>query len=178
MKSIESLYNIEIRCDRSRNKYEVAMDGSEDHNERLLEALDIYHALDLSNNFARELIVEKRKPLGTENLCGMLHAIRNGFSMRFSYEMYSNGNDRERMVNPIAIKEAHNRWYLLAQDREDMAVKSFGLGRISHLQITRQTFEPVDYDPEKEYRHSFGIMNGVERKPEKIILSFAPTEGK
>ena len=68
MKAIASLYNIEIQCDRSLSIYEIVDDGSEDHNERLLEAFEIYNALDLSNNFAREVIVEKRKPLGTEHL--------------------------------------------------------------------------------------------------------------
>ena len=161
IKAIASLYNIEIQCDRSRNIYEIVDDGSEDHNERLLEAFEIYNALNLSNNFAREVIVEKRKPLGTEHLYGLLHAIRNGFSVTFSYEKYSDGDLRQRTVNPLAIKEAQNRWYLLARDPGDMIVKSFGLDRISDLQLTRQKFDAVDYDPEKEYRHSFGIINGV-----------------
>lgn len=178
IKAIASLYNIEIQCDRSRNIYEIVDDGSEDHNERLLEAFEIYNALNLSNNFAREVIVEKRKPLGTEHLYGLLHAIRNGFSVTFSYEKYSDGDLRQRTVNPLAIKEAQNRWYLLARDPGDKIVKSFGLDRISDLQLTRQKFESVDYDPEKEYRHSFGIINGVGGEPQKIVLSFTPTEGK
>ena len=178
IRAISSLYHIEIRCDRSRNTYEIVEDENEDHNERLLEAFEIYNALDLSSNFARQVIVEKRKVLGTENLHGLLHAIRNGFSVKFFYEKYSNGDNRERTVNPVAIKEAQNRWYLLGQDQKDLKVKSFGLDRISDLQITRQTFDPIDYDPEKEYHNSFGIINGVKEKPQKIVLSFTPTEGK
>ena len=81
-------------------------------------------------------------------------------------------------MNPLAVKEAQNRWYLLAQDPGDMIVKSFGLDRISDLKLTRQKFEPVNFDPEKEYRHSFGIIKGAGGEPEKIVLSFTPTEGK
>lgn len=178
IQKIGTLYNIEIAFDRSPNIYSIVHDGSEDHNERLLEAFEIYNALDLSSNFARKVIVEKRQSLGTENLYGILHAIKNGFSLRFFYEKYSDGDLRERKVNPVALKESKHRWYLLAKDPADKVVKSFGLDRISELFITRERFDPVDYDAEKEYRHSFGIINGVKIKPQKIVLSFTPAEGK
>lgn len=178
IRRISTLYNIEIECDRSLNRYSIVHDGSESHNERLLEAFEIYNALDLSSNFARKVIVEKRKSLGTENLYGILHAIKNSFSLRFLYEKYSDGDLRERKVDPVALKESQHRWYLLARDPEDGVVKSFGLDRISELNVTRERFVPVDYDPEKEYHNSFGIINGLDINPEKIVLSFTPKEGK
>ncbi|GAB2765787.1 helix-turn-helix transcriptional regulator [Salinimicrobium soli] len=175
---IDTLFNIEIEYNSTTKKYEITYDGHEEHNERLMEAYDVYNALNVSDHLSQHVIVEKRKPLGTENLHGLLHAIRNYFSVSFMYEKFSDGDLRQRTVKPVAIKEAQNRWYLLAEDSTDTVVKSFGLDRISELEISTQKFSPVEYDAEKEYRHSFGVINGVDTPPEKIVLSFTPKEGK
>ncbi len=178
IKKIDTMYGIEIEYNSSTGKYEITYDANEEHNERLMEAYEIYNALNISHNFSRHVIVEKRKPLGAENLHGLLHAIKNSYSISFLYEKYSDGDLRRRVVNPVALKESQHRWYLLAEDQKDGIVKSFGLDRLSGLEISNKKFEPVAYDAEKEYRHSFGIINGVESRPEKIILSFTPREGK
>lgn len=178
IKKIETLFGIFIEYNPTIRKYEIVDDGQEEHNERLMEAYDVYNALNVTNSLTRHVIVEKRKPLGTENLHGLLHAIRNNLSLSFMYEKFSDGDLRQRNVNPIAVKEARNRWYLLAEDQKDGIVKSFGLERISELDIGGRKFQPIAYDAEKEYRHSFGVISGVDIPPEKIVLSFTPREGK
>ena len=175
---ISDLYDIEISYNTATRKYEIIYDGNEEHNERLMEAYEIFTALNISSNFSRDLIVERRKPLGTENLHGLLHAIKNHLSVTFLYEKYTTGEVGHRKVNPIALKESRYRWYLLAEDQANGVVKSYGLDRISDLEIGTRKFKPIEYDAEKEYRHSFGIINGVETVPEKIILSFTPLEGR
>lgn len=175
---IATLYDIEIQYNPTTGKYEIAYDGNEDYNERLMEAYEISNALDFSHSFSRHVIVEKRKPLGTENLHRLLHAIKNNYSVSFLYEKYTHNDLRRRMVNPIALKESQNRWYVLAEDHTDGRIKSFGLDRIDELEITNRKFDPIEYDAEKEYRYTFGIISGVEMKPEKIILSFTPREGR
>lgn len=178
IQKIDALFGIEIKYNPSTKKYEITYDGQEEHNERLMEAYDVYNALNVSDGLSQHVIVEKRKSLGTENLHGLLHAIRNNFSISFMYEKFSDGDLRQRTVNPVAIKESQNRWYLLAEDQGDKVVKSFGLDRISELEISNRKFESVAYDAEKEYRHSFGVINGVDVDPQKIVLSFTPKEGK
>ena len=175
---ILSLYDIDISYNTSTRKYEIIYDGNEEHNERLMEAYEIYNALNISSNFSRDVIVERRKPLGTENLHGLLHAIKNRCNVTFLYEKFTTGEAGHRKVHPVALKESRYRWYLLAEDQADGTVKSFGLDRISDLEISTRKFEAIDYDAEKEYRHSFGIINGVEKEPERILLSFTPKEGR
>lgn len=178
IKRIQTLFGIYIEYNSTTKKYEIVDDEQEERNERLMEAYDVYNALNVSDRLSRHVIVEKRKSLGTENLHGLLHAIKNNFSISFMYEKYSDGDLGERTVNPVAIKESQNRWYLLAEDQKDKVVKSFGLDRISELEISTSKFEPVAYDAEKEYRHSFGVINGVAVEPQKIVLSFTKKEGK
>lgn len=178
IKKIETLFGIYIVYNSGTKKYEIVEDGQEEHNDRLMEAYDVYNALNVSSSLTRHVIVEKRKSQGTEHLHGLLHAIKNNLSLLFMYEKFSDGEMQQRKVNPLAIKEARNRWYLLAEDQKDGIVKSFGLDRIKELEIGTRKYKPIDYDPEKEYRHSFGVISGVEIPPEKIVLSFTTQEGK
>ena len=43
-------------------------DGNEERNERLMENFEIIDALKISNNLANHLILENRRPLGTNNM--------------------------------------------------------------------------------------------------------------
>ena len=106
-------------------------------------------------------------------------AIRNRFEVNFSYRKFDGGTVTQRTVSPIAIKEARNRWYLLAKDPASGVVKNFGLDRITRLEIGSKKFREIkDFDPAEEFKYTFGIINGTGEKPEKIVLSFTPTEGR
>ena len=49
IKKIRTIFGIEIECNKSTKKYEIIYDAKEEHNERLLEAYDIYNALNISH---------------------------------------------------------------------------------------------------------------------------------
>lgn len=179
IREIEENYNIVIQCDRSRNEYYIAEDGREADSERLMESFDLFHAIRVGNSFGRHLIFENRKALGTEHMHGLLHAIRNRFEVKFFYKKFDSDSVSERIVRPIAIKESRNRWYLLGQDTGDEKIKNFGLDRISALEILKKKFREIkNYDPLEEFQNIFGIINGTGEEPQKIVLSFTPTEGR
>ena len=179
IKDIERIYDIEIKYDRSQKVYRIVHDSREKHSERLMETFDLYNAIKVSNNFANHLLFENRQALGTAHMYGLLHAIKSHREICFNYRKHYDDSFSERRVQPVAIKEARYRWYLLCRDTKDDAMKSFGLDRISDLEITGRSFEPiVDYDAENDYKYSFGIINGTREKPEKIELSFTPREGR
>lgn len=46
----------------------------------------------------------------------------------------------QRNAEPYALKEFKGRWYLLAKDRKDYQIKTFGLDRIQELEITNKNF--------------------------------------
>ena len=179
MKEINENYKIEIKCDKSQNLYYIAEDGREAQSERLMETFDLFNAIKMGNSFGNHLIFENRKALGTEHMHGLLHAIRNSLEVSFTYQKYNDSSLTERTVRPIAIKEARNRWYLLAQDTQDEKIKNFSLDRISKLEIGHKKFREIKgYDPVEEFRDNFGIINGTGEKPQKIVLSFTPQEGR
>ena len=178
LKEIESLYKIVIEFDHVLKAYRITEDQNEEHNERLMEAFEVYHALNMSSSLQGQVILEKRKALGTDHLYGLLHGIKSRREVSFSYRSYYDDSLSERQVQPVAIKEARNRWYLIARDAKDDAFKSFGLDRIENMEITNCKFKVHDYDPEEDYRYAFGIINGTDEEVQEIELAFTPKEGR
>ncbi|WP_395051490.1 helix-turn-helix transcriptional regulator [Flavobacterium sp.] len=181
IKEIASTHNIEIKYFRSENVYKIINDGNEERNERLMESFEIIDALKISSNLSNHLILEKRKPLGTNNMNYLIHAIKNRKEIRFFYSKYWTEElvDTQRKVQPLALKEARYRWYLVAKDLKDNRIKTYGLDRITNLEITNLKFIfPENYNPEEAFRHSFGIINEDNKEPQKIVLSFSFEQGK
>lgn len=179
LEDIKSLFNIDIQYDFSKKVYYINEEDQPEVNDRILEAFDVYNALHVTDRLAAYIHFEKRKPQGTENLFGLLHAIKNRFRIRFTYLKFWDEEPSRRIAEPIALKEFRNRWYVIARDLKDNQVKSYGFDRLSNLEITRKTFTyPQDYNIEEQYHHSFGIMSPNDDKPREIILSFEPLQGK
>lgn len=179
LQEIQSLYDIEISYNRSQGVYEITEDANEERNERLIESFELFNALNVSDNLSKHIIFERRRPLGTDNLHGLLHAIKNKLQINYAYEKFwENASDKQhRTVWPLALKESRYRWYLIALDQKDNKIKSFGLDRISDLEIgkTKYDFETGNID--ELFKYSFGVTNdpGI---PKKIVLSFSAEQGR
>ena len=179
LNDIRSLCNIDIQYNFSKKKYCIDSDGQPEVNDRIWEAFDTFNALNLSDKLSNHIHFEKRKPQGTENLYGLLHAIKNRYHIKFTYQKFWDEEISQRHVEPYALKESRNRWYLLANDLKNKQIKSFALDRLTKLEILKKEFEfPKDFDVNEYYRYSFGIIGPNGQKPVEIILSFDPFQGK
>jgi predicted DNA-binding transcriptional regulator YafY len=180
LKEISNVFGIDIEFSKSKKGYFISQTENENMNfQRMIEAFDIFNSLKLTNDLAPYIILEKRRPQGTENLYGILHAIKNHLQITFSYEKFWEEEISQRNVEPFALKEFKDRWYILAKDNKDGNIKSFALDRLTNFEITKKTFEaPTTYNAEEIYRYCFGITNPTEDKPQEIILSFQPFQGK
>lgn len=178
IKDIASIYGIEISSDRSTAKYHILEDTESEHTQRLRENFEVINAIRLSNGLENKMLFEKRRPLGTEHMAGLLHAIQNHLLTSFEYQKFWDGSKSSRKVKPVALKEARNRWYLIAQDEKDDIMKNFSLDRMTTVRVSYDIFRPIDYNTRSEFEHSFGIINGTEEEPTRIVLSFTPTEGR
>ena len=176
---IRSLYNIDIVYDFSRKVYFIDLEEQPELNERILEAFDTFNALNITDRLSNYIHFEKRRPQGTENLYGLLHAIKNKVQISFSYKKFWEDEMSQRTAEPYALKEFKNRWYLLANDLKDNKVKSFALDRLTELEITRKKFQlPIDFDVNEHYKYCFGIISPNEHQPQEVSLSFDPFQGK
>ena len=180
LQEILSLFNIEIKYDYAEKAYRMAeSEDQRDMNHRMLEALDILNLCNISEKASPWVIFENRRPAGTGHFNALLHAIQTRKQVRFVYEKFYDAARQTRLVEPYALKESHNRWYLLAKDLKDFKVKTFGLDRISEVNISTQEFDAADApDPALIFRDCFGVLGDGNHPPEEVILSITPTQGK
>lgn len=180
LKEIRNNFGIDIEFSRIMKGYFIVQNDSESMNfQRMLEAFDLFNSLNVSEDLKPYIHLEQRVPLGTENLFGLLNAIKNHFQIEFSHKKYWEDKTKTRKVEPYALKEFKNRWYLVARDLVDNSIKTFGLDRLTELHITKTKFiYPNNFDVEEHYRFFFGIISPNELLPEEIILSFDPDQGR
>ena len=180
IKEIRNVFGIDIDYSKSQKGYFISQNENENMNfQRMMEAFDMFNSLNLAQDLTPFIHLEKRRPQGTENLYGLLHAIKNRLQIKFTYQKFWEEELSQRLVEPYALKEFKNRWYIMSKDSKDNNIKSFALDRLTNLEITNQTYQyPDNYNIEQSYRYCFGIISPNDEEPQDIILSFDPFQGK
>ncbi|MBK6989368.1 MAG: WYL domain-containing protein [Bacteroidetes bacterium] len=85
----------------------------------------------------------------------------------------------QRILEPYGLKEFRQRWYVMGKEKKNGEVRTFGLDRITNLDVTNRKFEfPANFNIEEYFKYSFGIIGPNGKKPEEIILSFDAVQGK
>lgn len=175
-KDISTLFGISIQYNRKDKTYTIDEEEIEDQSvTRMMDAFSIHHALQEGNKLSPSVFLEKRKSLGTEHIHGIIHAIQNLHIIKFTHKKHWEDFATQREVKPIAVKESQQRWYLVAWDKKDERIKTFGLDRISNLIITDTKCKPILYNVEKEYQHAFGVETYA--PVQKIVLEFSWQQG-
>jgi len=180
LKEIRNNFGVEIEFSRTLKGYWIVQNESENMNfQRMMEAFDMFNSLNLAQDLKPYVQLENRNPQGTENLYGLLHAIKNRLIIEFVHQKFWEEQSTNRIVEPYALKEFKNRWYLIANDLKDQTVKTFALDRLTELHISRNSFDfPLNFDLEEKFRFCFGIISPNGLTPEVIELQFDPDQGK
>ena len=140
--------------------------------------LNVINHMDRNDN--REVIRFETAPAfaGSELLPQLLESIRAQKVLTINYEPFLDQKMRLYEVQPYFLQEHKNRWYLICYETAGETFRTLGLDRIVSLAETGKHFTlREDFNPEEYYHYSFGIgiYNG---KPEEVILSFNPIQGK
>jgi len=181
IKDIYAQLNIEIANEKKGDKryFIKSKPETEDHSQRLLDAYQMVNLVKVSQEYSAHVLFEPRKLRGVEHFTGLLYAIKNKKIICFDHYKYWEDVIKQRTVHPLALKEARGRWYLIAVDTKDSNLKTFGLDRISELEISKVSFRnKYDFNIEELFTHSFGIINDEDSKPQKITLSFTYEQGQ
>ncbi len=180
VREIQALYGVEIQYSRKEKGYFIAGEsGGSVGFHRMMQAFDLFQALNVAEDLSPYIHLDHGSPQGTEHLQTLLQAIRNRNALRFRYLKFHEAKPTDRFVDPLAIKEYRNRWYLLARERGSGDLKTFGLDRMSQLMMGSEVFDyPTDYSVAEHFRHSFGIVNPSDAEPEEVVLSFTAFQGK
>ena len=185
LREIRSGMNISIEYSRQEKGYYIPEDEDQISDiERILEQYDLMTSLHAREELASIVFPEKRKPRGTGFLSPLIHAIKRGLIVEFTYVKFNNSVSSFRRVMPYALKEGRGRWYLLAVEigenvRHAGEIKSWGLDRIRDLIVTKERFtRNPSIDPEKEFKDVIGAYSKEELPVEEVILSFSPKAGR
>ncbi|MFV0140740.1 WYL domain-containing protein [Empedobacter falsenii] len=177
-KLLKDLFKIETKFSRSTMLYQIVDDV--ESNQTIFDNLLLVNAYKKTADQANILLFEKRQASGLENLDGLIHAIKNSKIISCSYTKYWEGIPNKKVLEPYAMKEFRNRWYLIAKDRNDndFTLKTYGLDRISNLEIHSSTFVKNNIvNVEDMFVNSFGIISTLGQEPTKITLSLIPWQG-
>lgn len=153
---------------------------SPDNIERLLEPFDLLNTLNADTGLNRIVFPEKRIYRGTEYLLPLVKACQACHPVRFRYQKFGDSQYSERKLYPYCAKEFRKRWYLLGTEEEQAtSLKTFGLDRLSNLEILSGTFRKnpaIDF--KNKFRDLFGILDDPNRSAEEVILSFNSRDGE
>lgn len=170
---IKSLFDIDIKFNRSEGIYEIVENQNDARNERLLETFTILDTLKLAQNFSNEIVFEQRKSLGLENIFIVVHAIKNRLEILFSHKKYWDETPTQKTIQPYFVKEVKQRWYIIGLDVSNQQIRTFGLDRISEINVTKTNFQkPKNVTDYNLFQYSFGIIF-EEEKPQKVLLQFS-----
>ncbi|RZJ51734.1 MAG: WYL domain-containing protein [Flavobacterium sp.] len=183
IREISNLFNLSIHNKKKGdNRYYIEsrpMMEVDEYNQKLLESFQVSNALNVHPDFADFIFFESRKPTGVEHFYDLFFAIRNKRVVTFEHYNYKNKLMTSRKVHPLALKESKDRWYLIAIDTKDKALKSFGLDRINYLDVTKNKFrEKYKFNFREHFKNAFGVMNLTEQNPQKIVLKCSRHQGE
>ncbi len=116
---------------------------------------------------------------GIELVEPILKAISERRVLKFTYQRHGSDSISQILLEPYLIRESKNFWYVIGNgiSKKDHKILTFALDRIHDLRITEQTFSDEKIDKKNFYNNVLGVSI-AEGKPEKVVLSFSPVQGK
>ena len=154
---ILDMFGLVIDCD-STHHYYISNPGEIDEDQTMQWMLSMLTTgLTLRESSAiKDSIILENVPAGYEFLPVILQAIRQQRTISMDYQKFG-FDPYTKPVDPYAVKLFHQRWYLLADNYERMAI--YSLDRMLSATLTEQHFErPADFAPEEHFAEYFGVM--------------------
>ena len=155
--AILDMFGLIIECDASYH-YSISNPGEVDGDQTKQWMLStLTTGLTLSGSSAiKDSIILESVPAGYEYLPVILQAIRQSRTVMMGYRKF--GCDAyTKPVNPYAVRLFRQRWYMLADNGEHLAI--YSLDRMQSVMLTEEHFErPADFSAEGYFAEYFGVM--------------------
>ena len=155
--AIIDMFGLNIECDK-QYRYYISNLGDL-HSDRLKQWMlsTLTTGLTLSGSTAiKDSIILENVPAGYEFLPVILQAIRETRTIEMGYQKFG-FEPYTKPVDPYAVKLFHQRWYMLADNRERMSI--YALDRMCSAALTEEHFErPADFSTEAYFAEYFGVI--------------------
>lgn len=166
-------FGIDIECRRGRglNLYRIENPEAIEENTLTKWALDSFSLGELliGNADISDKILLEDIPSGREWLEPVMASLQQNREIRLEYENFL-GRKYDGTACPLCVKLFKRRWYVLCL-MPNGNKRIFSLDRVKSLELTESYFQyPDNFSPEEYFRDVFGIVAGVERKVEDIVI--------
>lgn len=196
--AIEAIFGIVIKCDRRTNKYSInypedAMDESSS-TRWLINTFAVKNVLDLGKERLSGRVSVEESPSGEKNLLPLMKAMEEMMEVEIEYQKYKSTSSELLHVQPFALKQDKQRWYLAGYCEERAAYKEgnrspnsdirawrvYSLDRIMSVKQTEVTFSlPGGFDVDDCFAQSYGpYLPNDGRKAVTIRFRASDSEAK
>lgn len=176
----EQLFKININCDPTSYEYYIEQDsaGSESITEWLLNSLSLNDVLIGARDISDRIFVES-VPSARDYLGIIIDAMKQNRRVRFDYHPYTRSRATTGVIiEPYFLRLFKQRWYIVSRNVEENRIKTYALDRMKDVQISGETFEPVEgLDMDNYFNDSYGIVV-TQSEPRKIVLRTTPRQAK
>ena len=171
-KAIEDMFDINIECDK-RDGYRYFIENAEDMEKGgvrswLLNTFAVNNLINESHHLKRRILFENI-PSGRKYLTPIIEAMRDNAVMEMTYQSFWSPAPHSFEVEPYCVKVFRQRWYVVARRVYDGKLRIYSLDRICDLRETERKFVYAkDFDPQKYFEASFGIIVDEDYGVEKV----------
>jgi predicted DNA-binding transcriptional regulator YafY len=172
-KAIESMFDINIECDKSTNEYYI--EDSEDLKKGalrnwLLSTFSVNNLLSESQKL-RDRIMFEHIPSGQGYLAPIIEAMKDGVVLEMRYQSFWAMEPKSYALEPYFVRIFKQRWYVVGRNCELNKIRIFALDRISELSGSAKKYRyPKSFDPEMYYHDCYGITNDDETEVVKVVV--------
>ncbi|SNR51025.1 Predicted DNA-binding transcriptional regulator YafY, contains an HTH and WYL domains [Lutibacter agarilyticus] len=177
---IREIFGVDILHSSKEKGYYLEND---DYNRpNFIEMLETFEVLKLSqfqNEVNKVVLFEQKQSKGTEYLKPIIYAITHRKKITIQYEKYWEGTINKTLLEPYALREIQNRWYIIAKNTRNY-IATYALDRIKEISIEKSAdyILPDNFDVSELYQYNYGISIDNELKPEKVIFSTDTIQAK
>lgn len=129
--------------------------------------------------FENENILETEKYEsinGVEFITDILNSINKRLSLQIEYHKFDGDKVKKYEFNPVLLKEDKQMWYIIGKKKNKDSFITLALDRIKSIIVTEETFDPINFNSEEYFKHSFGITVTTD-DPQDVVISFTPEQG-
>ena len=156
--AVESLFDIEIKFDRSWNGYVIAdREELKDMGMRkwMIQTFSVSSVLHESQDLKNRILLEN-VPSGQQHLTTIVDAMRESVALSMTYQSFHREEPSTFEVEPYCVKLFGQRWYMLGMSDKR---RIYALDRIKTLESTERKFKlPKKFDAAKFFEDYYGII--------------------
>ena len=175
---ISELFDIIIENDRSENAYFINENEISEPARKLLDAFAITNALQLHDDYTNIISFEEQN-IGEQGVFyELIDAVKSKNKIKLYYQKYYAENLNEYILEPLALKEFRQRWYLVASAEGGKNIRTFGLDRILKVEALKAKFKNNKFNINNFFKDYYGIMTDINSEFAEVVLQFDSFQGK